>query len=122
VVVACERRCGVLEPILEHENLRAQVIRLRCTGQIDAGMLLELRRHGARRIIVAGCESQRCRYGSGATLAAQQVDRANAVHDLLGGAEPFVVCDWSGNRLDDPLEELLKRHTLTIRGPKPAGS
>lgn len=122
VVLACERRAGVIEPMLGERGARTEVIRFRCTGQIDAGMLLELYRRGAGRILVAGCQSERCRFGSGAELAAEQVERARSTLRSLGGDADRITCDWSKSLADDSLEQPLKSITESTRkrsGPKP---
>jgi ferredoxin/coenzyme F420-reducing hydrogenase delta subunit len=109
VVLACQRRAGALEASLDQQGVHAEVIRFRCVGQVDAGMLLELYRLGARGILMAGCATDRCRFGSGAQLAMEQVERARSMLRLLGADAERIACDWAGNRAQDPLDEPLKR-------------
>jgi coenzyme F420-reducing hydrogenase delta subunit len=103
VVLACQRRAGGLEAAVDRPGVHVEIIRFRCVGQVDAGMLLELARQGANRVLVAGCQEERCRFGSGARLAAEQVERARAILALLGEDAERVACDWSPGRAQDPL-------------------
>jgi NADPH-dependent glutamate synthase beta subunit-like oxidoreductase/coenzyme F420-reducing hydrogenase delta subunit/ferredoxin len=105
VVLACQRRAGALEPVLERSGVRVEVIRLRCVGQVDTGMLLELASGGGAHVLVAGCTEDRCRFGRGAALAAEQVARARAMLRLLGSGADRVVTDWSPGRAFDRLED-----------------
>ena len=84
VVLACQRRVGSVEPTLYQHSAHVEVIRFRCVGQVDAGMLVELYRRGASSVLVAGCQTERCRFGEGAQLATEQVARAEQV-DLPDG-------------------------------------
>ena len=120
VVLACQRRAGGLEAAVDRPGAHAEIIRFRCVGQIDAGMLLELYRQGARGILVAGCLSERCRFGSGARLAAEQVERARSILSLLGEDPRRIECDWSPGRAQDPLAVPI-RH-LTREKPAVAGA
>jgi coenzyme F420-reducing hydrogenase delta subunit len=105
VVLACQRRTGALEPVLARSGVRVEVIRLRCVGQVEAGMLLELAAGGRASVLVAGCAEARCRFGQGAALAAQQVARARAMLDVLGVGADRVATDWSPGRAFDRLED-----------------
>ncbi len=105
VVLACQRRAGALEPALERSGIRVEVIRLRCVGQVDAGMLLDLAGRGGAHVLVAGCAEDRCRFGPGARLAAAEVARAQALLKLLGSGADRVVTDWSAGRAFDRLED-----------------
>jgi ferredoxin len=96
LVLACQRRTGSLAD--------ANVVRLRCVGQIDAGLLLELQRDPKRRIRVAGCESSRCRFGCGASHASEQIERARAIASMLKLDPDNLTADWSPDRLHDPLD------------------
>jgi len=109
VVLACQRRSGALELALEEQHIHVEVIRFRCIGQVEDGMLLELYQKGARRILVAGCSSERCRFGTGATHAAEQVERARSILRLQGGDDTRIACDWSDGRAHDPIDEAVRR-------------
>jgi coenzyme F420-reducing hydrogenase delta subunit/Pyruvate/2-oxoacid:ferredoxin oxidoreductase delta subunit len=103
VVLACQRRAGGIEAVLDRPGIHVEIIRFRCVGQVDAGMLLELTRLGARGVLVAGCAAERCRFGSGARLAREQVERAQQVLRLLGVEPTRITCDWAAGRAEDPL-------------------
>lgn len=104
VVLACQRRAGALESSLLQHGAHIEVIRFRCVGQIDAGMLLDLKRLGARAVLVAGCSSERCRFDTGARLAAEQTEWARSMIEHLGGDPSCLKSDWSGDRGSDRLE------------------
>ena len=89
---------------MRQQGVHIEVIRFRCVGQIDAGMLLDLKRLGARGVLVAGCSSERCRFDTGAQLAAEQTDRARSMIELLGGDAGCLKSDWSRDRASDRLE------------------
>ncbi len=103
IVLACQRRAGSLEKAFGNNGLRVDVIRFRCVGQIDAGMLLELARQPFQRILVAGCVADRCRFTRGAARAAEQLSRARAIVTSVGGDATRIVDDWSADRGGDPL-------------------
>jgi NADPH-dependent glutamate synthase beta subunit-like oxidoreductase/coenzyme F420-reducing hydrogenase delta subunit/Pyruvate/2-oxoacid:ferredoxin oxidoreductase delta subunit len=109
VVLACQRRSGALESALEEEHIHVEVIRFRCVGQIEYGMLLELYQKGARRILVAGCSTERCRFRTGANHAAEQVGRARSILRLHGGDDTRITSDWSDGRAHDPVDEAVRR-------------
>lgn len=104
VVLACQRRAGAMETSTMLNGAHIEVIRFRCVGQVDAGMLLDLKRLGARGVLVAGCSSERCRFDTGAQLAAEQTDRARSMIELLGGDAQCLKSDWSNGRASDRLE------------------
>jgi NADPH-dependent glutamate synthase beta subunit-like oxidoreductase/coenzyme F420-reducing hydrogenase delta subunit/NAD-dependent dihydropyrimidine dehydrogenase PreA subunit len=109
VVLACQRRAGGLEAAVDRPGVHVEVIRFRCVGQVDAGMLLELVRQGARSVLVAGCLEERCRFGAGARLAAEQVEKGRAILRLLGEEPERIACDWSPGRAQDPIASPVRR-------------
>jgi NADPH-dependent glutamate synthase beta subunit-like oxidoreductase/coenzyme F420-reducing hydrogenase delta subunit/Pyruvate/2-oxoacid:ferredoxin oxidoreductase delta subunit len=119
VVLACQRRSGALEAAFDRQNVHVEVIRFRCVGQIEAGMLIGLIRSGARRVLVGGCDPARCRFVSGTILASGQVQRARAMLRLLGEDETRIVTDWSVSRAYDRLEDPIAQ---LVTGTAPAGA
>jgi coenzyme F420-reducing hydrogenase delta subunit/Pyruvate/2-oxoacid:ferredoxin oxidoreductase delta subunit len=109
VVLACQRRAGALEESVDKENVHAEVIRFRCVGQIQAGMMLELVRNGARGILVAGCHPDRCRFGTGAKVANEQVEQARNTLRHLGLDPGLILTDASPSRAFDRLEDPIAR-------------
>ncbi len=120
VVLACQRRAGGLELPIERAGVHVEVIRFRCVGQVDAAMLLELHRLGARRVLIAGCSAARCRFGTGAQLAAAELARARALLRLLGAPADAIAWDASDRRARDPLERAVAR-LIRDEAPAPAG-
>jgi thioredoxin reductase/coenzyme F420-reducing hydrogenase delta subunit/Pyruvate/2-oxoacid:ferredoxin oxidoreductase delta subunit len=117
VALACQRRAGAVEESLARaglEHLSAQVVPIRCAGQIDAGMLLELYRHGAGRVLVAGCLTGSCRYNCGPQLAAEQVLRAQAVLRQLGADPDSITTDWAS----EETEQLADPQLLIMDSPR----
>jgi heterodisulfide reductase subunit A len=119
VVLACQRRAGSVEPTLYQHSAHVEVIRFRCVGQIDAGMLVELYRRGASSVLVAGCQTERCRFGQGAQLAAEQVARGEQLIEHLGGSADQLRSDWSGDRAGDPIEMPVLRMIAEVFGARP---
>jgi NADPH-dependent glutamate synthase beta subunit-like oxidoreductase/coenzyme F420-reducing hydrogenase delta subunit/Pyruvate/2-oxoacid:ferredoxin oxidoreductase delta subunit len=117
VALACQRRAGAVEESLARSGLpplAAQVVPIRCAGQIDAGMLLELYRHGAGRILVAGCLTGSCRYNCGPQLAAEQILRAQGVLGQLGADPGSIATDWAAGET----EQLAEPQLLTTASPR----
>jgi coenzyme F420-reducing hydrogenase delta subunit len=111
LVLACQRRAGSLEKAFDEHGLRVDVIRFRCVGQIDAGMLLELSRQPFTRVLVAGCVTNRCRFTNGAKRASEQLDRAQRMIGSLGLDPSRIASDWSSDRAGDRLEPAVARLT-----------
>jgi len=114
-VLACERRYGSVDAVCNEHGIRGSLIRFRCTGQIDAGMLLDLCWRGASGILIAGCDPERCRFGSGAEMANVQIERAKAMLRSMGQDDGCIVCDWAKGPADDALEAPLARVIETAR-------
>jgi NADPH-dependent glutamate synthase beta subunit-like oxidoreductase/coenzyme F420-reducing hydrogenase delta subunit/NAD-dependent dihydropyrimidine dehydrogenase PreA subunit len=105
VVLACQRRIGAVETALAQHGfheLGAQPVPVRCAGQIDAGMLLEIYRHGAGNILIAGCLTGSCRYGCGPQMAVEQLRQAQEVLGAIGVDPNTVVADWAADEDEPP--------------------
>lgn len=109
LVLACQRRAGSLETAFQRDGLEAAVIRLRCVGQVDAGMLLELSRQSFQHVLVAGCATGRCRFTTGSSRAGEQTERAQSILRSLGLDSGRLVADWSPGRAGDRLEPAVGR-------------
>jgi NADPH-dependent glutamate synthase beta subunit-like oxidoreductase/NAD-dependent dihydropyrimidine dehydrogenase PreA subunit len=95
VVVACQQRVIALPPGADGDGMHTEVVRLRCVGQLDAAMLVNLVKGGNSRVLVAGCEKESCRYLSGATLAQEQVRQAREMLQWMGRDAEVIATDWS---------------------------
>ncbi len=107
VVFACQRRVESVRQALDRDRLEpplAHLVPVRCAGQLDAGALLELYRHGAGGFVVAGCLSGSCRYGFGPQLAAEQLLRMRKLLAALGADPDCVAGDWAGEGDTDPFD------------------
>ncbi len=109
VVLACQRRAGAIEHAFDRGGIHLEVIRFRCVGQVEAGMLLSFLSHGVRHLLVAGCDTERCRFGDGARMASAAVEEARATLRLLGRNEVSIATDWSVSRAHDPLHDAVSR-------------
>jgi len=103
LILACQRRAGSLEHAIENHGAKVEVIRFRCVGQLDAGMLLEIYRRPVGRILVAGCLTERCRFNQGSGMAIGQIEKAKRLVDQLGLDSSKIIADWSPSRVEDPL-------------------
>jgi NADPH-dependent glutamate synthase beta subunit-like oxidoreductase/coenzyme F420-reducing hydrogenase delta subunit/NAD-dependent dihydropyrimidine dehydrogenase PreA subunit len=108
-LLACQRRGGALDAQLRFRGRPVELIRLRCVGQVDTAMLLELLHRGAKEVVVAGCDEERCRFGGGAQQAAQEVWRAHALLRRRGEDPERIRVHWSPGREADAVEEALAR-------------
>ncbi len=97
VVLACDPRAAGVEAALRRSGVGGRLVRLRCVGQVDAGLLLDLCRRGARRVLVAACAENGCRFERGAALAAQQVAIARSLLASFGADAESVVIDAPGD-------------------------
>ena len=111
IVLACQRRAGSLEKAFDEHGVRVEVIRFRCVGQMEAGMILELSRQPFTRVLVAGCVTDRCRFTNGAKRAAEQLERAQRMLRSAGADASRIAADWSSNRAGDRLEPAVARLT-----------
>ncbi len=102
VLVACRQRADELGPRVERSGPGLVPVWLRCAGEATAGMLLELHERGARKVVVAGCAGDRCRYRRGAPMAAVAAARAQTLLRLLGIDEHRIVTDGSAG--DPPVD------------------
>ncbi len=87
LILTCESRAAAVEAALRASGDGFRLARLRCVGQADAGLLLDLSRGGARRVLVAACPKDGCRFERGATMAAGQVAIARSLL-ASAGADP----------------------------------
>ncbi len=115
VVLACQRRVGAAGAALYSKGSRVEVIRFRCVGQLQVGMLLDLQRRGASGVLVTGCQNERCRFGRGARLAADQIEITRTILPLLGVDPDYVQVDWSSERRTDPIDRVIDNRVLTDR-------
>ncbi len=105
LVFACQRRIEAVRMALDDHRLRppdAHLVPVRCAGQLDAGVLLELYRHGAGGFLISGCLTGSCRYGFGPQLAAEQLIRMRKLLATLGADPECVVADWAGEGDTEP--------------------
>jgi coenzyme F420-reducing hydrogenase delta subunit len=122
VVLTCEKRAASLEALPQPEGVRLAFIRLRCVGEVESGMLVDLVRRGAGQVLVGGCGTERCHYGKGAGLAREQVQAARAMLRLLGFEEARIAEDWSLDRTQDSLDETIARLGTAPDAPRPVAS
>lgn len=61
-----------------------KMVRIPCTGRITKALLFKAFEMGADGVALIGCGVGACRYGTGAELAAKNVDDLRGILDLLG--------------------------------------
>jgi NADPH-dependent glutamate synthase beta subunit-like oxidoreductase/coenzyme F420-reducing hydrogenase delta subunit/Pyruvate/2-oxoacid:ferredoxin oxidoreductase delta subunit len=96
LVLTCERRAADLHEIPGEDGGPVEMLRMRCVGEAEAGMLVDLVRRGARQVLVGGCGPGRCHYGQGSHMARDHVEEARAVLRLLGLNEDRILACWPG--------------------------
>ena len=82
-----------------------RMIRIPCSGRITKALLLRSFEMGADGVVLLGCSSGTCRYGSGTQNARDNTAETRRILDLLGiGAERLQL----SNYLPDQQQDLLK--------------
>jgi NADPH-dependent glutamate synthase beta subunit-like oxidoreductase/coenzyme F420-reducing hydrogenase delta subunit/Pyruvate/2-oxoacid:ferredoxin oxidoreductase delta subunit len=109
IVLACQRRAGSLEELPGEGRRALDLIRFRCVGQLQAGMLLQVIARGAPRVLVAGCRADRCRFCDGSRIADEQARLARAILVQIGEDPERIQSDWSENRAHDRLDRPVER-------------
>ncbi|MDD5093294.1 MAG: hydrogenase iron-sulfur subunit [Dehalococcoidia bacterium] len=61
-----------------------RIVKLMCTGKVDALLLLKAFEDGADAVYVAGCEEGDCHFLEGNLRATKQVDRARKMLEEVG--------------------------------------
>ncbi|OIP89003.1 MAG: methyl-viologen-reducing hydrogenase subunit delta [Syntrophobacteraceae bacterium CG2_30_61_12] len=61
-----------------------RMVRIPCTGRISKSLLFKAFEMGADGVALVGCEAGSCRYGSGTANAANNVEDARGILELLG--------------------------------------
>jgi len=102
VVVTCQRRAAGVESAIAQYGVDAELAVVRCSGELDAGALLEIYRRGTDAVLVAGCQSDHCRYGDGSQMAVEQLRRAHAVLRSIGADPSRLVADWASSDNGSP--------------------
>jgi coenzyme F420-reducing hydrogenase delta subunit/Pyruvate/2-oxoacid:ferredoxin oxidoreductase delta subunit len=114
LLLTCEKRAADLHELPGEDGRPLEQLNMRCVGEAEAGMLVDLVRRGARQVLVGGCGPGRCHYGQGSHMARDHVEEARAVLRLLGLNEDRILACWPGA---PPLVKPLARpHGL----PRPA--
>jgi NADPH-dependent glutamate synthase beta subunit-like oxidoreductase/NAD-dependent dihydropyrimidine dehydrogenase PreA subunit len=116
LVLTCEKRASELHEVPGEEG-PVETLRLRCVGEAEAGMLVDLVRRGARQVLVGGCGPERCHYGEGSNMARDQVEEARAILRLLGWNEDRIRACWPGS---GPLVEPLSRPRSVHEDARPS--
>jgi NADPH-dependent glutamate synthase beta subunit-like oxidoreductase/coenzyme F420-reducing hydrogenase delta subunit/Pyruvate/2-oxoacid:ferredoxin oxidoreductase delta subunit len=115
IVLACQRRAGSLDELPGSGRRALGLIRFRCVGQLQAGMLLQLIARGAPRVLVAGCRADRCRFCEGSKIADEQMRLAQNILTQIGEDPERIQSDWSENRARDRLDRAVERFRLRRR-------
>jgi NADPH-dependent glutamate synthase beta subunit-like oxidoreductase/coenzyme F420-reducing hydrogenase delta subunit len=109
IVLACQRRAGSVDELAGNAKRTLGLIRFRCVGQLQAGMILQLLARGAPRVLVAGCRVDRCRFCEGSSLADEQLRQAKEIMGQIGQDPDRIQADWSESRARDRLDSAIDR-------------
>ena len=113
---------GSLDELPGNGRRALGLVRFRCVGQIQAGMLLQLIARGAPRVLVAGCRADRCRFCDGPMIADEQARLARDVLGKIGEDPDRIQADWSENRARDRLDAAVERfRSRRLRRRNPRG-
>lgn len=83
-VLICEHRASQLAETMEKIAKRSVVLRLRCLGQLEPGVVLDAFLQGATRVVVGGCTDETCRFTHGSALAVEAVEKTREYLRALG--------------------------------------
>jgi NADPH-dependent glutamate synthase beta subunit-like oxidoreductase/coenzyme F420-reducing hydrogenase delta subunit len=120
IVLACQRRAGSVDELPGNGRRSLGLIRFRCVGQLQTGMLLQLIARGAPRVLVAGCRADRCRFCEGSQIADEQARMAREILTQIGEDPERIQSDWSENRARDRLDAAVEKfRTRRLRRKKP---
>jgi NADPH-dependent glutamate synthase beta subunit-like oxidoreductase/Pyruvate/2-oxoacid:ferredoxin oxidoreductase delta subunit len=75
-VLLCEHRTSNVDIKKLGLGKSCEILRMRCLGQIEEGVVLDAFLRGAQRVLVGGCADESCRFVHGSALAAEAVERA----------------------------------------------
>ncbi len=73
-------------------NIR--MIRVMCSGRVNAGLILDAFEKGADGVFVSGCHIGDCHYGFGNRYAQAQVEKAKRLIAMLGIEEERLELVW----------------------------
>jgi len=67
-----------------HIPAEVRMVRIPCTGRVSKSLLFRAFEMGADGVALVGCRSGSCRYGSGTSIASQNIEDTRGIIDLLG--------------------------------------
>jgi len=118
VVGFCCSYCGYSSADLAGRQRReyspdVMIVRVPCSGRVDALHLLRALRRGADAVFVAGCLEANCNFHSGNYEARKRVEHVKDILDALGiereRVEMFNVASNQGWRFVEIVEEMVSR-------------
>jgi len=66
------------------EKYRKRVLQVMCVGNVGMGDIIKAFENGARFVTLLGCGVERCHYGSGFSVARDNINRVSSVMKLFG--------------------------------------
>lgn len=100
-------------------NIR--IIRVMCTGRIDAALVLESLRLGADGVLIAGCHPGDCHYQRGNYLMERRFSYIKKALETIGIEPQRVRLEWISASEGGKFAALVREMTQQIRdlGPSP---
>jgi heterodisulfide reductase subunit A len=86
----------------------ARIVRVPCTGRVDAQMVAEAFAHGAAGVLIGGCYPDSCHYRFGNTRARARVELLKRFLPVLGVDESRLRLEWFGSSEGRKLVSVLK--------------
>ncbi len=97
-----------------------RMVRIPCTGRISKSLLFKSFEKGADGVLLVGCKSGSCRYGSGTTTAIENTRDTRELLELVGlGKERLRLATFLPDEFDDLLQ-LLTEFTKEIQAIGPS--
>ena len=92
-----------------------KMVRIPCSGRISKALLLKSFEMGADGVVLMGCASGSCRYGSGTNSAKEHTEETRNILDMVGlGRERMQLVNFLPDQSDDLLQ-FLQQFTVQIR-------
>lgn len=101
-----------------------RIIRLMCTGMLDAKYVLKAFLEGADGVFIGGCHPGDCHYINGNLKAARRIPCIAAILEQFGFASERLELQWIGASEGPEFQEHITRFVETIRalGPSQAAT
>jgi F420-non-reducing hydrogenase iron-sulfur subunit len=97
-----------------------KLIKLMCSGRINAALILKAFEKGADGVIAFGCPEGKCHYNFGSSNAAREYQTAKSLIDLLGIEPERLRLELDFFSEDGKLDRVIKEFVQGIKGVGPS--